>query len=472
MPMVHSVRLGFATNSSSSHSLLLLKPGEKMENEGVAGCQFGCEPFVAASRKSRSAYVALHIKDALRNLVNEETALLVVKSLTGLDLSDKAYIDHQSLYSLPRSRDGKGLDMEFLEEFQVFMTQGGLVILGGNDNPRKLPRSRHSQGTILQLGMPKDSCLCPYIARKDSRGYWTMFNTGTGAKVRFSWDGRDVTADKSDAPELVDLKITSFCPHGCPWCYQGSGTAGKYADELDLHPILWALADMGVFEVAIGGGEPTCHPQFWKLLREIRQVMHMVPNFSTRSLDWLHVPEKAATVREMCGGFAVSVSDFTEVSQAVRTCQETRMPLDKLSIQYAIGTGYFQAENVMRECRKHRVRCTLLGYKTAGRGRDWKPREDDWIEPLKKMQEDDKCLPQIGIDTVLAEASKDALRAMKIARESYEIEDGKFSMYVDAVEGTMGPSSYGDVRVPLPGRDRRWLYKETTKAMRTAFAGW
>ena len=45
-------------------------------------------------------------------------------------------------------------------------------------------------------------------------------------------------------------------------------------------------------------------------------------------------------------------------------------------------------------------------------------------------------------------------------------------MYVDAVEGTMGPSSYGDVRVPLPGRDRRWLYKETAKAMRTAFAGW
>ena len=472
MSMVHSVRLGFATNSSSTHSLLLLRPGERMKNEGVAGNEFGWTSFVAASGRSKAVYVALHIKDALLDLVNEETAHLVVKSLTGIDLSSRAYIDHQSIYNLPLSRDGKGLDMAFLEEFRSFMTQKGLVILGGNDNNRKPGRTHHFQGEILRLGMPKDSSTFPYIARKDSRGYWTMFNPGTGAKVRFSWDGRDVTADKSDTPELVDLKITSFCPHGCPWCYQDSGNSGKHAEEMDLNTILWALSELGVFEVAIGGGEPTCHPRFWKLLREIRNGMHMVPNFSTRSLDWLYVPEKAETVRDLCGGFAVSVSDFSDVDQAVRMCRETRMPLEKMSIQYAIGTGYFQAENVMRSCREHNLRCTLLGYKTAGRGQDWKPRKDDWIGPLKKMQDDDKGWPQIGIDTVLAEASMESLKEMKIARESYEIAEGKFSMYVDAVEGVMGPSSYGGVRMPLPDKDSRPPYKKTAKSMRTAFAGW
>ena len=470
MPMVHSVRLGFATNSSSSHSLLLLRPGEKMKNEGVAGREFGWNPFVAASRHSRAVYVALHIKEALRRIVNEETAILIVESLTKIDAS-RGYIDHQSVHDLPLSRDGQGIDMAFLGEFEAFMTQEGLVILGGNDNGRKPPRRRHRQGRILRLGMPRDIHTSPYIARKDSRGYWTMFNLGTGAKVRFSWDGRDVSADKADAPELVDLKITSFCPHACPWCYQGSGTGGRHASDDDLNRILWALSALGVFEVAIGGGEPTCHPRFWDLLRQIRS-MHMVPNFSTRSLDWLYVPEKSAIVRDLCGGFAASVTEYTEVEHAIRMCRETRMPLEKLSIQYVVGTGYLQAENVMRSCREHDIRCTLLGYKQAGRGHDWEPKTDDWIGPFRRMLKDQERYPKIGIDTVLAKSSMERLKKLGIARESYEVEDGRFSMYVDAVENTMGPSSYGDVRLPLPDWNRRHPHEAMTRSMRTAFAGW
>ena len=469
MPMVHSVRLGFATNSSSSHSLLLLRPGERMKNEGVAGREFGWEPFVASSRHSRAAYVALHIKDALRRLVNEETAILVVESLTGIDTS-RGYIDHQSVYDLPLSRDGQGLDMAFLEEFQEFMAQERLVILGGHDNtnrPRS-PRQRHRQGKILHLGMPRDIHESPYITRKDSRGYWTMFNLGTGTKVRFSWDGRDVSADRADAPELVDLKITSFCPHACPWCYQDSGTGGRHALEENLDRILWALSDLGVFEVAIGGGEPTCHPRFWEILRQIRS-MHMVPNFSTRSLDWLHVPEKAEIVRDLCGGFAVSVTKHEEVEHAVAMCRETRMPLGKLSIQYAIGTGYLQAENIMRCCREHDIRCTLLGYKAVGRGQEWKPQVDDWISPFRSMMKDQERYPRVGIDTVLAKASMKRLKKLGIARESYEVEDGRFSMYVDAVENSMGPSSYSERSIPLPDLGGPGI---TSRFMKHAFSAW
>lgn len=470
MPMIHSVRLGYATNSSSSHSLLLLRPGEKMKNEGVAGREFGRKPFVAASRHSRDVYVALHVKEALRRILNEETANLVAKSLTKIDTS-RGYIDHQSLYDLPLSRDQGGLDMAFLEEFEAFMSQEGLVILGGHDNTRKPPRSRHRQGKILHLGMPRDIHTSPYIARKDSRGYWTMFNPDTGAKVRFSWDGRDVSADKSDTPELVDLKITSFCPHACPWCYQGSGTGGGHASDDDLNRILRSLSDMGVFEVAIGGGEPTCHPHFWDLLRQIRS-MRMVPNFSTRSLDWLCSPEKSEFVRNSCGGFAVSVTDYTEVDHAVRMCRENRMPPSMMGIQYVVGTGYLQAETIMRSCREHDIRCVLLGYKQAGRGHDWEPKPDDWIGPFRSMLKDQERYPKVGIDTVLAKASMERLKKLGIARESYETEDGRFSMYVDAVENTMGPSSYGDVRLPLPGWDSRHPHKAMTRSMRTAFAGW
>ena len=470
MPTVHSVRLGFATNSSSTHSLLLRRPGRRLSDSLVSRNEFGWDPFVASSRRSREAYVALHIKDALRNIVNEETALLVVKSLTGIDVSD-GYVDHQSLYSLPMSRDGRGLDLKFLSEFRSFMTKEGLAILGGNDN--EIDPNPHPPGRILSLGMPKDSSSSPYIARRDSRGYWTMFNVGTGAKVRFSWDGRDVKADKSDAPELVDLKITSFCPHGCPWCYQASDAGGRHAGKDDLDTILGSLSSMGVFEIAIGGGEPTCHPRFWEILGQIRTNHRMVPNFSTRSLDWLYVPEKAEVVREMCGGFAVSVTDASEIARAVTACVVNKMPLGKLSIQYVVGTGFQQAGSVMKECIDHRLRCTLLGYKPSGRGWNWKPRPDDWIESLKKMWDDDKWEALIGIDTVLAGASKKDLGKLGIARESYEIEDGRFSMYIDAVGRTMGPSSYGKVRVPLPDcKTSRNPWSDMKKSVLSAFAGW
>ena len=52
------------------------------------------------------------------------------------------------------------------------------------------------------------------------------------------------------------------------------------------------------------------------------------------------------------------------------------------------------------------------------------------------------------------------------------IAGSKFSMYVDAVEGVMGPSSYGGVRMPLPDKDSRPPSKKTAKPRRTAFAGW
>ena len=469
MPMVHSVRLGFATNSSSSHSLLLLEPGSHLKDRDVEKLRFGGDQFTAASAESRSAYVALHIKYALMELVGEELAILIVKSLTGIDVSD-GYIDHQSVYSLPLARDGRNLDMAFLREFQAFMSRDGLAILGGKDDGSVVaPHPHLRMGKVLKLGLPKDRECVPFVARKDSRGYWAMFSPADGTKVRFSWDGRDVTADKADAPELVDLKITSFCPHACPWCHQASGTGGVHADELNLNTILWSLSSLGVFEVSIGGGEPTCHPHFWSLLRGIRKDMHMVPNFSTRSLDWLYVPEKAAIVREMCGGFAVSATDHRDVDQAVRACLETRMPLEKLGIQYVIGSGHFQAADVMRSCREHAIRCTLLGYKQAGRGRRWKPWGDDWIGPLKEMQGDGEGWPKIGIDTVLAEASEQRLKEMKVARASYEIEDGKFSMYVDAVANTMGPSSYGRIRVPL---DSKRDYRDVAKAIQSSFSKW
>ena len=238
---IHNVRMGFATNSSSMHSLLLLRRGEKLKDYLLKDHWFGNQHFTAASTPAKSLYVALTIKDALLRIVNPETAEIIVRSLIGYDPSEKGNIDHQSIFALPLTPDMKGLNMQFLREFQEFIIRPDLVILGGYDGDRRL-HPKLSSGSILALNMPKDSEF-PYIARKDSRGYWTLFNPTTGTKLRMSWSGKDMRAAKADTPELVDLKITSFCPHGCPWCYQGSTNTGQHAEGKTIHAILDALED-------------------------------------------------------------------------------------------------------------------------------------------------------------------------------------------------------------------------------------
>jgi hypothetical protein len=462
---IQSVRLGFATNSSSTHSLLLLRKGGKLADVDVEAQDFGWSHFTAASRQAKGAYLAQLIRHAMRKLVNDETAIMIARSLTGITASSDGYIDHQSAFELPFSRDGQGLDLVFLKEFSAFLLRQDLAIFGGNDND-DVSHPSIGEGAVVDLAVPRDSRPGRLIARKDSRGYWVIFNVVTGTKVRFAWEPMEV--GKADAPELVDLKITSYCPHDCPYCYQGSTGTGVHASEESLRKILCALREMEIFEVAIGGGEPTAHPMFWDLLRDVRRLYEMVPNFSTRNIDWLHVPEKAAIVRDVCGGFAVSCSKPAEVDAVVLACRTARMPLDKLSIQHVVGSEYEGSLDILDRCSEHDLRCTLLGYKPVGRGTKWKPKKDDWIVSLKRYVEKVGWIgSKVGIDTVLASSSEKELKELDVEPHSYETKDGRFSMYADAVEATIGPSSYGGERMKLPLDD-----SEFAPFMKKHFARW
>ena len=129
--------------------------------------------------------------------------------------------------------------------------------------------------------MPEDySDMGAMVARYDSP-HWVVFNRGTGAKVRLTFTtcppgpyqdnpvtedtlkarkflkGPQVEVTKAAAPELVDIKITDYCPFGCKYCYQGSTAKGTHAKTDTINTLSYALGRMHVFEVALGGGEPT-----------------------------------------------------------------------------------------------------------------------------------------------------------------------------------------------------------------------
>jgi MoaA/NifB/PqqE/SkfB family radical SAM enzyme len=449
---IHNIRLGFATNSSSSHSLVFLND---IDDQGLDHYDFGWNHFTAASEKTKEVYVALHIISAIRRtIVDEDTSYLVVKGLMGEEIAkcaEDGYIDHQSIYMLPLNWNGNGPDYEFIEDFRKFMARKDLVILGGNDNG--MDGHPLDKGRAFTFPIPQDEYSNEWVAKKDPQGFWTLFNRGSGGKIRMSFDELKRVAPKySTTPELIDIKITDFCEKGCDYCYQGSSPFGKHADwgkrcsyrpceHKSMHPFLSALKELKVFEVAIGGGEPTDHPHFVKILEEFREY-GIVPNFSTGSLKWLKEnSEKRERILKAMGNFAYSIKDWHEIEELVSFANVYR--LKRPTIHYVMGTSYY-FESVLKEARKFRQNVVLLGYKNVGKGLRYKPHDySDWVKTIVKLREEDKC-PDISIDTPLANQFADELKEAGVNDLFVHRTEGAFSMYIDLVEGKMGPSSFCD----------------------------
>jgi hypothetical protein len=293
--------------------------------------------------------------------------------------------------------------------------------------------------------MPYESRL-KLVCRKDN-DCWTLFNRETGTKVRMSFgnDGKNVEPEKAISPELVDVKITDFCPFNCKFCYQDSTENGKHADRNFLNQLAYAFKEMRVFEVAIGGGEPTLHPDFVDILRTFRRN-GIVPNFTTKSISWLNDHPKRQEILKVAGAFALSIVSAQEVVLLADLRDQYGIPARQINAQYVMGTSdMVEFEQILKTAVEKKLRLTLLGYKTNGRGDQFEPKDySDWTTILKTVNEEAKGYFQIGIDTALARDYQGQLADLGVPKWCYEVEEGKFSMYVDAVTSKVAKSSYGE----------------------------
>ena len=90
-------------------------------------------------------------------------------------------------------------------------------------------------------------------------------------------------ANVLSSPTLVDLQVTTRCTMGCPQCYASSEPGGAHLPFADAARILPELADAGVCQIAIGGGEPLLHPEIVPIL-ELCRDLGLVPNLTTTGI--------------------------------------------------------------------------------------------------------------------------------------------------------------------------------------------
>lgn len=485
---IHNVRLGLATNSSSTHSLIFLPPGTKAEDcpEARAGA-FGWNYFTAASEPVKRQYLAYILFHSLRHMMSIDLARVITREWSGIMLERDGYgdvagsIDHQSVYVLPAAWQEKEPDRLFFNDFKAFLLKENLVILGGNDNDGITHPLADKYGDF-RLPLKQDSVFTTsMVCRKDTGGWWTVFNRETGAKIRFSFeDGREVKAEKASTPELVDIKITDFCQFSegeqgntcADFCYQGSTKAGKHASN--LYGIIQWCGDNRVFEAAIGGGEPTSYPKIEDVLSNFRYY-GVVPNMTTKNLTWLtkggsQQNRKRDIMLEALGAFAYSAETGNDVENAVVACQAAGPNVvQKLHIQHVLGTQpEYELYQLISMCHQHNLTLTLLGYKTAGRGAAVKPHPHKrWLKTVFELKGRNALPYRFGIDTALAAESKAELEKAGVPNWCYATEEGKFSMYIDAVTGKFGPSSYCD-----PLRMKPFDIQKPGETLLTEFRKW
>src|SRR4030095_6356467 len=118
------------------------------------------------------------------------------------------------------------------------------------------------------------------------------------------------------APESVHLQLNNVCNLRCPSCYVGLHAEDDLgALSLDrMQSLIDEWAGMGVFQLALGGGEPLLSPKFVPVVRYARE-RGIVPNVTPN--EWLITEKLVGEVANALGEWRLSLNDAWSVNTAL-----------------------------------------------------------------------------------------------------------------------------------------------------------
>jgi len=133
--------------------------------------------------------------------------------------------------------------------------------------------------------------------------YSVIFNKRTGFFARIEKKGYEEPFWSKNGPELLDISITNYCEKNCNFCYRNSNINGNHISLDDYNLIINQAREIGVLQVALGGGNPNQHPHFIEIL-ESTFKSGIVPSYTTNG-DSLTSDILLAT-KKYCGAMGLS----------------------------------------------------------------------------------------------------------------------------------------------------------------------
>lgn len=181
------------------------------------------------------------------------------------------------------------------------------------------------------------------------------------------------------APVLVDFQITKQCNLSCPHCYAESSSAPLHTCWSDIIKVFDDCAQAGVFEVALGGGEPTLHPQFVNILKAAKK-RNLVCNLATNGKGLNNKLVNAFA--NYCGAIALSLEflgkDFErrrgfKFEDFLKSVERLKKANIKLIFQITVSqSNLYKICGLAEFLSKYQpYGIVFLTYKPVGRGKNF-----------------------------------------------------------------------------------------------------
>ena len=277
------------------------------------------------------------------------------------------------------------------------------------------------------------------IIGRYQNGNYTVTILSDGTKIREN----DLDNLTPAFAENCDVKITDRCNGGCEYCYEGCTPSGKHGDILNpkfldtLHPYT---------ELAINGNDLS-HPDLVKFMYKMKEKKVIL----NMTVNQLHFDKHFDTIKQwvdekLIYGVGISLREPTE--EFVQKVKQ----IPNAVIHTINGILTEEDYEVLKD---NNLKVLILGYKQLRRGNDYYAlnhfniqQRQSWLyNNLKEMLNhfevvsfDNLAIEQLDVKRLLGEEQWD---------EFYMGDDGKYTFYIDMVEGTFAKNSLSMERWPI-----------------------
>lgn len=180
------------------------------------------------------------------------------------------------------------------------------------------------------------------------------------------------------APLEAHLQLTNRCTAGCSGCYTGASPEGAPHEWglAEWTRTIDALADAGVFHVALGGGESAILPWLGELAEHAR-ARGIVPNLTTSGLagldSLLPIAERFGQINVSIDGLGdryAAVRGFDGFARADAAVRALRAVKREVGINVVVTRHNFdQLDEIFAYAAERRLsEVELLRFKPSGRG--------------------------------------------------------------------------------------------------------
>lgn len=259
--------------------------------------------------------------------------------------------------------------------------------------------------------------------------YSTLFNPRTGFFARVEDDGFPEPFWSEHGPELLDISITNWCDNDCFFCYRNSHKSGHHMTVSEYETIMLQASQMGVLQVALGGGNPNQHPDFCKILELTRNVYGIIPSYTTNGKGLSQEVVKMSS--EVCG--AVAVSAYPPYSLAVEAVEKFTQAGIKTNLHFildadSIKTALSWIENPPLFLKNINA-IVFLNYKPVGRQKDNRLlNKSPLIRDFFKVIQNEQLPFKAGFDSCMVSALASLTTFNTCFYDACEA--ARFSMYI------------------------------------------